>query len=88
KITEAEADKVLEIQQASRAGMRGLRDLSEEERKKKMDEILAENSKKYSQIPLTPEQVKAVDAYFEEQRKNMQNRQGGGNGGNGNGGGN
>jgi Spy/CpxP family protein refolding chaperone len=88
KITEAEADKVLEIQQASRAGMRGLRDLSEEDRKKKMDEINADNTKKFAAIPLTEEQVKAVNAYFEEQRKNMQNRQGGGNGGNGNGGGN
>ena len=39
KITEAEADKVMQIQQDSRQGMRGLRDLSEEDRKKKLDEI-------------------------------------------------
>jgi ribosomal protein L29 len=39
KITEAEADKVMEIQQASRAGLRGLRDLTPEERQKKMDEM-------------------------------------------------
>ena len=35
KITEAEADKVMQIQQESRAGLRGLRDLSPEERQKK-----------------------------------------------------
>ena len=64
--------------------MRGLRDLSEEDRKKKLDEIRAENTKKFKAIPLTDDQLKAVDAYFDEQMKKMMNR-GGGNGGTGNG---
>ena len=82
KITEAEADKVMQIQQESRAAMRGLRDLSAEDRQKKLDEVKAENSKKFKAIPLTDDQVKAVDAFYEEQMKRMMNR---GQGGQGNG---
>ena len=44
KITEAEADKVMQIQQESRAGLRGLRDMSPEDRQKKLDEVKAENT--------------------------------------------
>ena len=87
KISDAEADKVMQIQQDSRAGMRGLRDLSQEERQKKMDEIKADNDKKFKAIPLTDDQVKAVDAFYEEQMKRMMERMrgnGGGQGGNGN----
>lgn len=85
KISEAEAEKVMQIQQDSRAAMRGLRDLTPEERQKKLDEIRAENSKKFKAIPLTDDQLKAVDAYYEEQMKRMMNRGNGGNGaGNGN----
>jgi hypothetical protein len=85
KISEAEADKVMQIQQDSRASLRGLRDLTPEERQKKIDEIKAENSKKFKAIPLTDDQVKAVDAYYDEQMKRMLNRGNGGNGaGNGN----
>ena len=85
KITEAEADKVIQIQQDSRAGLRGLRDMTPEERQKKMDEVKAENTKKFKAIPLTDDQVKAVDAFYEEQMKRMMNRgANGGNGGNGN----
>jgi hypothetical protein len=79
KITEAEADKVMQIQQESRAGMRGLRDLSQEDRQKKLEEIRAENLKKFKAVPLTDDQVKAVDAFYDEQMKRMMNR-GGGNG--------
>ena len=77
KITEAEADKVMEINRSSREKMRGLRDLSEEERAKKLEELNTELTKKYKEIPLTDEQVKAVTEYFAERRKNMQ--KGGGN---------
>jgi hypothetical protein len=79
KITEAEADKVMQIQQESRSALRGFRDLTPEERQKKLDEVKAENSKKFKAIPLTDDQVKAVDAFYEEQMKRMMNR-GSGNG--------
>lgn len=83
KITDAEADKVMQIQQESRRGMmQGWRDMSQEDRQKKMAEIKAENSKKFKAIPLTDDQVKAVDEFYDEQMKRMMNRQGGGAGGN------
>jgi len=79
KISDAEAEKVMQIQMESRAGMRGLRDLTPEERQKKVDEMKAGNTKKFKAIPLTDEQVKAVDAYYEEQIKRMMNRANGNN---------
>ena len=85
KISDAEADKVMQIQQDSRAGMRGLRDLSADDRQKKLAEMKADNDKKYKAIPLTDDQVKAVDEFYDEQMKRMMNRANG-NGGNSNGG--
>ena len=87
KITDAQADKVIDINFEARSKMRGMRDLSADERKKKMDDVQADISKQYKDIPLTDDQIKAVNSFFEEQRKQMQQqRQNGGNGGNGNGG--
>lgn len=77
KLTDEQAEKVLDIQLASRQGMRGMRDLSPEERKKKMDEMQTEADKQYKAIPLTDDQVKAVNAFFEEMRQNSQGRGGG-----------
>ena len=82
KLSDEQADKVLDINFESRQAMRGLRDLSEEDRKKKMDEVQADINKKYKALPLTDDQIKSVNAFFDEQRKNMQNRQGGNGGGN------
>jgi Spy/CpxP family protein refolding chaperone len=82
KITDAQADKVIEINFGSMQQMRGLRDLSETDRAKKLEEIQAENTKKYKAIPLTDDQVKAVNDYLAERRKNrMQNGGGNRNGG-------
>lgn len=78
KLTDEQAEKVLDIQFASRQEMRGLRDLSDDDRKKKLEEIQTGTNKKYKAIPLTDEQVKAVNEFFEEMRKNMQQRQGNG----------
>lgn len=77
KITEDEAEKVMQIQQESRSGMRGFRDMTPEERQKKMEEIRTDNQKKFKAIPLTDDQVKAVDAFYDEQMKRMMNRAGG-----------
>jgi hypothetical protein len=84
KITDAQADKVIDITWDYRMKMRGLKDLSEDDRKKQMDDMKIAQDKAYKDIPLTDDQVKAVDAFFDEQRKQMQQRQqnGGGNGGN------
>src|SRR5215207_5332723 len=53
KITEAQADKVIEISFNYRSQMRGMRDLSEEERKKKVEVIQLAQNKEFLAIPLT-----------------------------------
>ena len=70
-LTEAQADRIIEINYETRMAAAGLRDLSEEERSKKIAELKAQKEKKYSEIPLTPEQIKAVYAFYEELGKNM-----------------
>ena len=82
KLTDAQADKVCDIQIASRQQMRGLRDLSDDDRKKKMDEIQADINKQYKAIPLTDDQIKSVNDFFEEMRKQMQQQRQNGGGGN------
>jgi hypothetical protein len=81
KLTDAQADKVIDINFEARGKMRGMRDLSEDERKKKMDDIQADINKQYKDIPLSDDQIKAVNDFFEEQRKQMQQQRqnGGGN---------
>ena len=82
KLTDAQAEKVLDINIKSRAEMRGMRDLSDDERKKKREEVEAAQNKAYKEIPLTDDQIKAVNAFFEEQRQQMMKQRGNG-GGNG-----
>ena len=80
KLTDAQAEKVLDINIKSRSEMRGFRDMTEDERKKKREEIEITQNKAYKEIPLTDEQIKAVNEFFEEQRKQMQEqRKNGGN---------
>ncbi len=74
KLTDAQADKVLEIQIASQTAMRGMRDLSEDERMSKMKEIREDNNKKFKEIPLTDEQIKSVNDFYDEMRKNRMQR--------------
>jgi Spy/CpxP family protein refolding chaperone len=70
KLTDAEANQVLDIYYASRGNMRGLRDLSDEDRKKKMDEMQADTDKKFKTIPLTDEKIKLVNDYMATQMRN------------------
>ena len=77
KLTDAQADKVLEIQIWAQQQNRGLRELSEEDRNKKMKETNDEREKKFKAIPLTDDQIKAVNEFYEEMRKARQNRGGG-----------
>jgi Spy/CpxP family protein refolding chaperone len=81
KLTDAQADKVIDINIKSRSEMRGMRDMSEDDRKKKRAEVEAAQNKAYKDIPLTDDQIAAVNAFFEEQRKQMQQQRqnGGGN---------
>jgi hypothetical protein len=77
KLSDTEADKVLEIQLWAQAQNRGLRDLSEEERTAKRKETADERKKKLKAVPLTDDQIKAVDDFYEEMRKNRPQRGGG-----------
>ena len=76
KLTDAQAEKVIEINLKSRGEMRGFRDMSEDERKKKREEIQTAQNKAYKEIPLTDDQIKAVNEFFEEQRKEMAKQRG------------
>jgi hypothetical protein len=73
-LTEAQADRVIEINFEIRQAARGLRDLNETERSAKIAELKATKEKKYSEIPLTAEQIKAVNTFYEDMGKNMPQR--------------
>lgn len=77
KLSDSEADKVLEIQLWAQAQNRGLRDLSEEERAAKRKETADERKKKLKAVPLTDDQIKAVDDFYEEMTRNRPQRGGG-----------
>ena len=88
KLTDAQADKVIELNFDSRRQMRDIRmdqALSDDDKKKKMDELQAGLEQKYKDIPLTDDQVKAVKDFYEEMRKNREQRGNSNGGGNGNG---
>ncbi|HEX2628964.1 MAG TPA: hypothetical protein VHM26_08135 [Chitinophagaceae bacterium] len=71
-LTEAQVDKVIEINLAIRleAGA-ALQGLNEADRSKKLAEFKAEKEKRYSAIPLTAEQIKSVYAFYEDMAKNQ-----------------
>lgn len=80
KLTEAQADKVLDIQFSYMGKMREMRNLDQAQREEAMKGIQAAQNKEMTAIPLTEEQIKAVNTFFEERRKNRpQGGQGGGN---------
>ena len=63
-LTEAQADKVIELNFEMRMAAAGLRDLSEADRTAKIQELKAAKEKKFSEF-LTPEQIKAVKEFYE-----------------------
>lgn len=70
-LTEAQAERVIEINYETRMqAARELKDLNEADRAKKLAEIKAAKEKKFSEF-LKPEQIKAMNAYYEEMGKNM-----------------
>ena len=70
-LTQAQAERVIEINFEIRLQMAGL---SDAERSAKLAELKAVKEKKYSEIPLTAEQIKAVYAFYEDMGKNMPKR--------------
>jgi hypothetical protein len=77
KITEEQADKVVEISfnlQRQRREVRMDQNLSEEEKTKRNADIDASRDKQFLSVGLTADQVTAVNAFFEEQRKQQAER--------------
>ena len=84
-VTDAEADKVIDVYFAAQMKTRALRQdqaLSDDDRKAKTKEINDQRDKDLKAIPLSDEKVKAVITFYEEMRKNMPQRGGGQGGGN------
>lgn len=79
KITDAQADKVIDIYfDAQLESMKLRRDdsMDGDAKKAKMKEINDARDKKVKEIPLTDDQANAVKAFYDEQRKKMQERGG------------
>ena len=75
-LTTAQAERVVEINYEIRMAAAGLRDLNEADRSVKIAELKTTKEKKYSEIPLTAEQIKAVYNFYEEMGKNAQRKTG------------
>ena len=76
-LTDAQAEKLIEINFEMRFGAASaLQGLNDADRTAKLAEMKATKEKKYSEIPLTPEQIKAVYAAYEDWGKSMQKKQG------------
>lgn len=74
-LTAAQADKVIEINfELRQSMMTNMRDLSEADRAKRIAEFKAAKEKRYSEIPLTAEQIKSVYAFYEDMGKNSQRK--------------
>jgi hypothetical protein len=86
KLTDAQADKVIEINFSNQRKRRDIRmdqTLSDDEKTKKNAELQETQNKELKAIPLTDDQVKDVNTFFEEMRKEqMQRRQSSGSGSN------
>ena len=68
-LTEAQADRVIELNFEMRMAASALRDLSEAERSAKIQELKAAKEKKMSEL-LTADQIKAVKEFYENFGKN------------------
>jgi len=67
-LTEAQCDKVIELNFEMRMAASKLGDLSEADRTAKIQELKAAKEKKFSEF-LTPEQIKAVKDFYENMGK-------------------
>ena len=74
-LTTAQADRVVEINFEIRTqAATSLAGLNDAERSAKIAEFKVAKEKKYSEIPLTDDQIKAVYAAYAEMGKNMQKK--------------
>jgi mannose-6-phosphate isomerase class I len=74
-LTDAQAGKLIELNFEMRMAMDAFRDLSGAERSAKVAELKAAKEKKIAAL-LTPEQIAAVNSYYQDRAKNMPQRGG------------
>ena len=67
-LTEAQCDKVIELNFEMRMAAAALKDLPEAERTSKIQELKAAKEKKFTEF-LTPEQIKAVKDFYQNMGK-------------------
>jgi hypothetical protein len=70
-LTEAQVEKVIELNYEMRVAASGLTGLSEADRSAKIAELKAAKEKKMSEL-LTPEQLLAVKNFYQEMGKNRE----------------
>ena len=69
-LTLAQAEKVIEINFELRQSMAAFKDLSDADRAKKLAELKVTREKRYTDIPLTADQIKSVLDFYENMGKN------------------
>ena len=70
-LSAAQVDRVIEINlEICMESLTALQGLNDADRSKKIAELKAEKEKRYAAIPLTPEQIKSVYAFYEDFAKN------------------
>ena len=74
-LTEAQANKVIELNYEMRMAAGALKDLNEADRSAKIAELKAAKDKKMSEL-LTADQIAAVKKFYEDMGKNMQQKSG------------
>ena len=72
-LSDAKADKVLELNLEMRIAASALRDLSEADRSTKIAELKADKEKKLSEL-LTADELKALNAYYADMAKDAPKR--------------
>lgn len=74
-LTQAQADKVVELNYEMRMkAAEELKGLNEADRSKKLGELKAAKEKKFTEF-LTPEQITAMNKYYEDMKKDMPKRE-------------
>lgn len=75
-LTQEQAEKVIELNYEMRMkASTELKDLNAEDRSKKIAELKAAKEKKFSEF-LTPEQITAMNKYYEDMGKNREKKSG------------
>ena len=74
-LTEAQVDKVIELNFEMRMAASGLSGLSEADRSAKISELKAAKEKKMNEL-LTPAQQQSVQAFYQENARNRQQKAG------------